>query len=302
MTTYQHWKLETDADSLAWLSLDKAGTATNTLSGAVMAELDVILDRLRAESPRGLCILSAKASGFIAGADVEEFTKIQSTADALAIVRRGWDTFNKLAALPFPTLALVRGFCMGGGLELALACRYRVAVDEPKTRMALPEVMLGILPAWGGVMRLPRLVGPAAALDMLMTGKGIDAKRAKKMGLADAAVPPRVMDNTARMMLLEAPPPRALPFLIRLMNGPLKSMVASQARKQLAKKVRREHYPAPYAILDLWQKYDGDPFAPSVGDPASVAFFHRAGLDYVSCSPFRVPIARLAAAQAAIAE
>ena len=268
---YKHWKLETDADKLAWLSFDKADSATNTLSGEVIAEFDAILDELAKAPPRGLCIRSAKASGFIAGADVEEFTKITSTADALAIVRRGWDVFNKLEALPFPTLALVRGFCMGGGLELALACRYRVAVDDPKTRMALPEVMLGILPGWGGVMRLPRLVGPVAALDMLLTGKGIDAKRGKRMGLVDAAVPPRIMDNTARMLLLEAPAPRKLPFVMALMNGPLKGIVASQARRQLKAKARREHYPAPYAIIDLWQKYDGDPFAPPAGDPASVA-------------------------------
>jgi 3-hydroxyacyl-CoA dehydrogenase/enoyl-CoA hydratase/3-hydroxybutyryl-CoA epimerase len=137
--------------------------------------------------------------------------------------------------------------------------------------MALPEVMLGILPGWGGVMRLPRLVGPTAALDMLLSGKGIDAKRAKRMGLADAAVPPRIMDNTARMMLLEAPAPRKLSLLQGWMNGPLKDLVASQARKQLAKKARREHYPAPFAILELWQKYDGDPFAPPPGDPASIA-------------------------------
>ena len=269
--TYKHWKLDTDADKLAWLSFDKADSTTNTLSGEVIAEFDAILDELAKAPPRGLCIRSAKASGFIAGADVEEFTKITSTADALAIVRRGWDVFNKLEALPFPTLALVRGFCMGGGLELALACRYRVAVDDPKTRMALPEVMLGILPGWGGVMRLPRLVGPVAALDMLLTGKGIDAKRGKRMGLVDAAVPPRIMDNTARMLLLEAPAPRKLPFVMALMNGPLKGIVASQARRQLKAKARREHYPAPYAIIDLWQKYDGDPFAPPAGDPASVA-------------------------------
>ncbi len=190
---YLHWKLDSDGDNLTWLRFDKAGSATNTLSGGVIAELSTILDALAAAPPRGLIICSAKASGFIAGADVEEFAAIRSAADGLAIVRRGWDVLNKLASLPFPTLALVRGFCMGGGLELALACRYRVAVDDPKTRMALPEVMLGILPAWGGVKRLPRLVGPAAALDMLMTGKGIDAKRARKMGLVDANVPPRIM-------------------------------------------------------------------------------------------------------------
>ena len=240
---YLHWKLDTDADNLTWLRFDKAGSATNTLSGGVIAELSTILDALAAAPPRGLIICSAKASGFIAGADVDEFATIQSAADGLAIVRRGWDVLNKLASLPFPTLALVRGFCMGGGLELALACRYRVAVDDPKTRMALPEVMLGIMPAWGGVKRLPRLVGPAAALDMLMTGKGIDAKRARKMGLVDASVPPRIMENTARMMLMEAPPARKLPFLMALMNGPLKGIVAARARKQLATKAARKSAP-----------------------------------------------------------
>ena len=104
--------------------------------------------------------------------------------------------------MPYPTLALVRGHCLGGGLELALACRYLLAVDEPGTKMALPEVMLGIFPGWGGMLRLPQRVGPAAALDMMLTGKGIDAKRAKKMGLADDCVPPRVMEMAARQLLL----------------------------------------------------------------------------------------------------
>ena len=269
---HKHWKLDTDRDNIAWLTFDKAEASTNTLSGAVVAEFSAVLDELRASNPRALVIRSGKSSGFIAGADVEEFTTITSTDDALAIVRRGWDVMNKLAALPFPTLALVNGFCMGGGLELALACRYRIAVDQPGTRFALPEVMLGILPGWGGVMRLPRVVGPTAALDMMMTGRSVDARRAKRMGLADASVPPRVMDNSARIMALEAPPQKKLPVLQSLMNLPLlRPLVASMARKQLAARVQREHYPAPYAILELWQKYDGDPFAPPAGDPASVA-------------------------------
>ena len=269
---HKHWKLDTDRDNIAWLTFDKAEASTNTLSGAVVAEFSAVLDELRASNPRALVIRSGKSSGFIAGADVEEFTTIASTDDALAIVRRGWDVMNKLAALPFPTLALVNGFCMGCGLELALACRYRIAVDQPGTRFALPEVMLGILPGWGGVMRLPRVVGPTAALDMMMTGRSVDARRAKRMGLADASVPPRVMDNSARIMALEAPPQKKLPVLQSLMNLPLlRPLVASMARKQLAARVQREHYPAPYAILELWQKYDGDPFAPPAGDPASVA-------------------------------
>jgi len=181
---YRHWKLETDPDGLVWLSFDKADASANVLSAEVMAELDAILDELQARSPRGLVIRSGKESGFIAGADIEEFTRLKDADDAMRMVKRGWDLYNKLAALPFPTLALVNGFCMGGGVELAIACRYRIAVDQPGTRFALPEVMLGILPAWGGVMRLPRLVGPTAALDMLLTGRTIDAAEAAALILS----------------------------------------------------------------------------------------------------------------------
>jgi len=268
---YRNWKLSTDADNLVWLSLDKADSSTNVLSANVMSELDRVLDEVAAQKPRGLVIRSAKESGFIAGADVEEFTKIKDPDDAMRLVKRGWDLYNKLAALPFPTLALVSGFCMGGGLELTLACRYRIAVDQPGTRFALPEVMLGIMPAWGGVMRLPRLVGPTAALDMLLTGRAVDARRAKRMGLADAAVPPRIQENAARMMALEAPRPRRLPLFQRFTASALmRPLVASMARKQVAKRASPDHYPAPYAILELWQRYDGDPFAPRPEDPASV--------------------------------
>jgi 3-hydroxyacyl-CoA dehydrogenase / enoyl-CoA hydratase / 3-hydroxybutyryl-CoA epimerase len=269
---YRHWRLERDADGIVWLTFDRAGASTNTFSKDVMEELAAIIDRLAAERPQGLVIRSGKASGFIAGADVEEFTQIETVEDALAIVRRGWETFNRLAALPFPTAALVEGFCMGGGVELALACRYRIAVDVPGTRFALPEVMLGILPGWGGVKRLPGLVGPSAALDMMLTGRSIDARRAKKMGLVDEAVPPRVMENAARTIVREAPAPRALPLVQKLMNGPLKPVVVAMARAQLQKRAKREHYPAPYAILELWEKYGGDPFAPPPHDPASFVY------------------------------
>ena len=273
----RNWKINTDRDGIAWLTFDREGASANTLSGAAIAEFSALLDSLRAQNPRGLVIRSGKGSGFIAGADIEEFTKVTSAAEALAIVKRGWEVMNKLAALPFPTLALVNGFCMGGGLELALACRYRIAVDQPGTRFSLPEVMLGILPGWGGVMRLPRVIGPSAALDMMMTGRALDARRAKKAGLADACVPPRVMENAARMMVLEAPPARTLPLSQRLLNGPLKFIVATMARRQLAAKARRDHYPAPYAILNLWARFDGDPLAPGEGDPASMTALAQSG-------------------------
>jgi 3-hydroxyacyl-CoA dehydrogenase / enoyl-CoA hydratase / 3-hydroxybutyryl-CoA epimerase len=271
MTTYRHWHLETDRDNLAWLLLDKADSSANTLTAEVMTELGAIVDELGSRKPRALIVRSAKESGFIAGADIEEFTRLNDADDVMNLVRRGWDIYNRIEALPFPTLALVNGFCLGGGMELSLACRYRIAVDQPGTRLGLPEVMLGILPAWGGVMRLPRLVGPTAALDMLLTGRTVDARRAQRIGLVDAAVPPRIQENAARMMALEAPRPRRLPPLQALMSSPpLRPLVAALAKRQVASRASPDHYPAPYAIIELWKRFDGDPFAPRPEDPASV--------------------------------
>ena len=265
-TIFKHWRHEQDAQGLVWLTFDKQGESANTFSREALDELSASLDAINSASPKGLIIRSAKDS-FIAGADVEEFTRFKSPEEALSFVRLGWDVFQKLRDLPFPTTAMVNGYCMGGGFELSLACRYRVALDDPKTRFAFPEVMLGIMPAWHGVQWLPKLIGPVAAMDLMLTGKSVDAKRAKRMGLVNQAVPLRILENTARMVTLEAPPAKGLGFVQGLLNGPLKSIVASQARKQVAKKARREHYPAPYAILELWQKYDGDPFV-NPSDPA----------------------------------
>src|SRR5438105_1725778 len=208
MSALLHWKLERDADGLGWLTLDKRGATMNTLSAAVLNELRTMLGELAASPPKGLVIRSGKENGFIAGADIDEFGELKSVDDAVALVRRGWDTFEQLAGAPYPTLALVRGFCLGGGMELALACRYRVVVDEPGTRLGLPEVMLGIVPAWGGIKRLPRLTGAPAALDLLLTGKTVDARRASKLGIADECVPLRIMDNTERGQLREPALPR----------------------------------------------------------------------------------------------
>ena len=272
MTDFRHWRLERDSGALSWLTLDRAGASTNTLSAEVMEELRRVLAQLAADPPRGLVIRSGKASGFIAGADIDEFGELKSVDDATALVRRGWDIFEQLASAKYPTLAMVRGFCLGGGMELALACRYRVVVDEPGTRLGLPEVMLGIVPGWGGIKRLPRLTGAPAALDLLLTGRTVDARRAKKLGLADECVPPRIMDNTARGMLLQKPPPRRVPFPLSLTLNPLlRPLIAAQARKQVASRARREHYPAPYAILDIWVKHDGDSLAATASDPASIA-------------------------------
>jgi 3-hydroxyacyl-CoA dehydrogenase/enoyl-CoA hydratase/3-hydroxybutyryl-CoA epimerase len=267
----QHWTISRDADGFATLAFDKAGAAVNTLSAAVLAELNEALDTLDREPPKGLVIRSGKAGGFIAGADVDELGDVKDEAGAIAIVKRGWDAFERLANVKYPTLALIRGFCLGGGLELALACRYRVVVDEPGTRLGLPEVMLGIVPGWGGIKRLPRLIGAPAALDLLLTGKTIDARRAKKLGIADECVPVRIMENTVRGVLRALPRPRHLDLPLSLTLHPLaRRFIAAQAEKQVAKRARREHYPAPYAILELWVKYDGDALAAPPSDPASI--------------------------------
>ena len=267
----RHWTLARDAEGIARLTLDREGASTNTLGAPVIAEFNEALDTLERDPPRGLVIASGKASGFIAGADVEEFKAIENEAAALAIVRRGWDTFERLAGVGYPTVALIRGFCLGGGLELALACRYRVVVDEPGTRLGLPEVMLGIVPGWGGMKRLPRLAGAPAALDLMLTGKTIDARRAKRLGIADECVPARIMENAARGILKALPPPRRLGFPMSLTLNPLvRRVIAAQARKQVAKRARPEHYPSPYAILDIWSKYDGNALAVPPSDPASI--------------------------------
>jgi 3-hydroxyacyl-CoA dehydrogenase/enoyl-CoA hydratase/3-hydroxybutyryl-CoA epimerase len=266
-----HWRLERDGDAIAWLTFDTAGATTNTLSKAALAEFNAVLDTLEHDRPRGLVIRSGKAGGFIAGADVEEFDEIRDAAGVREILARGLRMFDRLAKVNYPTLALIRGHCLGGGLELALACRYRVVVDEPSTRLGLPEVMLGIVPGWGGITRLPALIGAPAALDMMLTGRTIDARKAKRLGLADECVPPRIMDNTARGVVLAAPSPRVLPLPLSLTQIPLvRRYVATNARKRVAKRARREHYPAPYTIIDLWERFDGDPLAAPAGDSASV--------------------------------
>lgn len=268
----RHWRIERDAQSIAWLTLDCEGTALNTLGDAAITELARHVDALEREPAAALVIRSGKPAGFIAGADVEEFTALADGAAARAMVQRRWDLFGQIEALPFPTLALIRGHCMGGGLELALACRYRLAVDEAATRLALPEVMLGIVPGWGGMLRLPRLIGPAAALDMMLTGKQIDAKRAKRMGLVDDVVPPRVMDDAARILVLSGRPAHRPPLLQRLLNGPLKAIAAGGARRQVAKKASPAHYPAPWAIIDTWQHFGGNSLAVPPGHPASFEY------------------------------
>lgn len=271
--TAVNWSLSFDADNLGWLTLDCAGSSANTLGCAVLDELATRLAAVRARAPRGLVIRSAKAGGFIAGADIREFTTLSSPADGEALVRRGQAVLAALEALPCPTVALIHGYALGGGLELALACRYRLAADEPTTTLGLPEVQLGIHPGFGGTVRAPRLIGARRALDLMLTGRSVGATQALSIGLVDGLVPAAGLEAAARDLLASPPRPRRAPWLDRLLTlGTLRVLLAARLRTALVERVRRDHYPAPYAIVDLWSRQgaaQGD--APYLAEARSIA-------------------------------
>lgn len=247
-----HWKLETDGDGVAFLTLDKAGSSANTLSSDVLRELDARLSGLEAAKPRAVVVTSAKTSGFVAGADIKEFTVLTTPDQAYELIRAGQVVLDRLAALPCPTVAAINGFALGGGLELALACRYRVASDTDKVSLGLPEVQLGIHPGFGGTVRAVQLIGVRAAMQLMLTGKSLKARKAWQLGLLDRLAPPAELLAEAKRYALAQPRPRQRGFFDSLLNlGALRSLLAANLRKQVASRARREHYPAPYAIIDL---------------------------------------------------
>ena len=257
--THTHFRAETDSDNIVWLHFDKADGGTNVLNFEVFEQLDQQLQEIAAQCPRGLVILSDKPNGFIAGADITAFTKISTAAQALELLQTGQDVFNRLAALPFPTVALIHGFCLGGGTELALACRYRVSRDDPGTRLGLPEVRLGIHPGWGGSARMVPLIGGLKAMDLILSGRSVDGRTGKRLGLVDQVVPDRHLQAAARRLVLEAPPPFRAGWLDRLSNSPLvRPLLAGVFRKQVAKRASPQHYPAPYAMIDIWRRHATD--------------------------------------------
>jgi len=269
---YKNWRLERDDHDIAWLYIDKADAAANTLSAEVLEELNEILNQLKEDRPQGLVILSAKSSGFIAGADINEFTTLGGQSDAEALIGRGQAVLDRLAAMNMPTVALIQGFCLGGGMELALACRYRIADEDPKTKLGLPEVNLGIHPGFGGTVRLPPLVGAPAAMDMMLGGRALSARAAKKIGLVDYAVPARRLLDAARNVVLTSPAAKKLTGWKAYTNHKLaRPLLARYLEKQVAKRARKDHYPAPYALIDLWKEHMDDPRRMMREEAASVA-------------------------------
>ncbi len=255
----KHFHVRYDEQQLAWLYFDAADTTTNVLTEEALEEFDQQLLGIAQARPKGLVILSAKKSGFIAGADVKAFATIHSPEAAKKLILRAHDIFHRLEALPFPSVALIHGFCLGGGLELALACRYRVASTDPATRLGFPEVRLGIFPGFGGSVRSIQLLGHLPAMQMMLSAHSLSAKAAKRIHLVDYAVPQRQLKNTARK-LIEEQPPRHRPGLLQRIPGNfvLRPAVARILAKQVAKRVRQSHYPAPYALITHWRQNAGN--------------------------------------------
>jgi 3-hydroxyacyl-CoA dehydrogenase / enoyl-CoA hydratase / 3-hydroxybutyryl-CoA epimerase len=256
-TPYRNFKLTRDDDGIAWLLFDRAGASANTLSSDAIEEFDAVLAALESQRPAGLVIRSAKKSGFIVGADVNEF---RGAADPRAVetaIGHAHAVIDRLEGLKIPTVAVIHGFCLGGGLEVALACQSRIAMSG--ARFGFPEVMLGLHPGLGGTVRFTRLVNPMQAMTLMLTGKTIDARKAKSLGLVDAVAQERHVRNAVRDAVFGR--------LKRTRPGPLnailnfslvRNVLASRMRAEAQKAAPHENYPAPYALIDLWEKHGGD--------------------------------------------
>ena len=255
---FRHWQVEPRADGVLVLSFDRADAAVNTFSQDVMLELGSILERIAMEPPKGLVVRSAKAA-FAAGADLKALQALDARGQVGDFIQLGQQVFQRIAELPCPTVAAIHGFCMGGGTEIALACRFRVASNDASTRIGLPETQLGIFPGWGGSARLPRLVGAPAAMDMMLTGRALSASAARGIGLVDKVVEPALLIDAAASMALRG---TTRPFKQRALawatnTFAARKLLAPQMAKQVARKAKKDHYPAPYALISTWQRFGG---------------------------------------------
>jgi 3-hydroxyacyl-CoA dehydrogenase / enoyl-CoA hydratase / 3-hydroxybutyryl-CoA epimerase len=261
MQAYKHWRVESDADDqVLWLYFDKDNAHVNTIDREVMEELNTIIDSVETDTQhKGIILASAKKHGFIAGADIAQFTKFKDIDEAVNLLRKGQQILDKVEHCKLPLVAMIDGFCLGGGLEIALACRYRVVEDGSKTRLGLPEVKLGIHPGWGGTVRLPRLIGAPQAMNMILSGHTVSGKAASKLGFADVAVPKRHLVRAAKHYALAHPKPHQPTFLQNLTNKKWVRLFLSQwMRKQLRAKANPLHYPAPFDALNNWEQVGVD--------------------------------------------
>ncbi|HET9485087.1 MAG TPA: enoyl-CoA hydratase-related protein, partial [Xanthomonadales bacterium] len=270
---FRHWRHESGPDGIVVLTLDREGTSANALGREVLDELGRLVERIAIDPPKGVVIRSGKAGSFIVGADLNEFEQFARTGEVIEAIQRGHRVFDALEALRCPTVAAIHGACMGGGTEMALACDYRVASNAPSTRIGLPEVKLGIHPGWGGLARLPHLVGAPKAFDLMLTGRGASASNARAIGLVDRVVDEARLLDEARAMLARRPArsfaQRAMAWATNL--WPVRQVLAPVLKQQVAAKANPKHYPAPFAMIELWRRHGGSVRSAARAEPRSVA-------------------------------
>ncbi len=255
-----HWRQEIDNDGIVWWCIDKADASANVLSEEVLRELVQMLEPMEQNPPRGIVLHSGKRNGFVMGADINEFTRVESADQAYEAVRLGQQVFDRLEALRCPTVAVINGFALGGGLELALACDYRLALHNKKPIIGLPEVQLGLHPGFGGTVRTVRIAGVRAAMQLMLTGKPITVDKALRQNFIDRIVAPDNWKQAAREMISARKAKASAPLTERCLNlFFLRPLIVRILRKQVAARARKEHYPAPYAIIDLWAQHGASP-------------------------------------------
>ncbi len=259
-----NWHFHIDLEQIAWATLDVKGQSQNTLGRAAFEELDTILtavaDGVRAKGVRGLVVMSGKEKSFVAGADIKEFDNLKTEADVVEAVRAVTEIFDRVERMPVPVVVAIHGVCLGGGLEFSLACHYRICDREEVTRIGLPEVKLGIIPGLNGVARWVRQSGPLNSLPNILTGRMLRPSQAKAAGIIDQIVPTHhelrwaarnaVVKNrkSKRASLVWAP-------LMKFETA--RVYMANRMRKETAAKVREEHYPAPFRLIELFEKHGG---------------------------------------------
>ncbi|CAH1588484.1 fatty acid oxidation complex subunit alpha FadJ [Vibrio rotiferianus] len=257
MSEQKAFSLKIDEQNIAWLAIDVPNEKMNTLQAAFADDMKEIFALLKDSSGvKGMIIHSLKPDNFVAGADVRMLEACTTASEAEALAKQGQELFQQLSDLPYPVVAAIHGPCLGGGLELALACDYRVCTDSDKTRLGLPEVQLGLLPGSGGTQRLPRLIGLLPSLDLILTGKQLRAKKAKKLGVVDACVPNTILLDVAKQLIEKGKSKgkKKQSTKEKLMSGSGlgRKFVFEQAAKKTNEKTRG-NYPATVAILEVIQ-------------------------------------------------
>ena len=266
LTNLKDWRFSVDFEGIAWALIDREGESMNSLGRRPTEELGEIVQWVEEAATRselaGLVIISGKPSGFIVGADIREFESFAvSEASVTEAVNQTLELFDRIDKLPLPVVAAIHGYCLGGGLELALACDWRIADREEGTRLGFPEVKLGIFPGLNGTVRSIDVAGPVDAMTAMLTAKMLRPTAARAIGLIDQLVATHhQLRWAARKAVLQKRRSKGAPWWKKLMvKQPIRGLLAKQMRAKTAVKVREDHYPAPFRLIDLFERYGDDP-------------------------------------------